>query len=232
MAEVKEAIKQHINSYCTILLGLAEDEPLDLELVEDAKQAYVAMYKKENQDKYPVKPPESPKIFIEREGKFSELHPFHESSFVIGEGDKAKEWMTVEHYFQGMRFRESDPAHMNSIRKAQNAAIAHRRGINSTHRKSRASWSTEKEKVLKDANLMKFRQNEDERKILFQTEDALLFLKNVVDKWLGDPGDGSGENKFGTILMEVREELKKEFSSKISSDTTSDVPNDENNNNE
>lgn len=214
MAQVKEAIKRHVDSYCEILLGLAADDPLDLELLEDAKQAYIAMYKKQNIEHYPIniiKPKKPKKLFIGRDSKFCELHPFYNSSFVVGEGDQAIEWMTVEHYFQGMKFNESDPSHMISIRKAQNAAIAHRRGINATHRKQRSSWAKEKEEVLRDANFMKFRQNEDERKILFDTGNSILLLKNVVDKWLGDPGDGSGENKFGLILMEVREELRKEF---------------------
>ena len=209
MEEVKEAIVKHIGSFCEILLGLAEDEPLDKDFVQEAKIAYLALYEKEK-PKEEVKK-ELKKLIIEREGNLSQLHPFYISSFVQGEGKNAKEWMTLEHYYQGMKFKRTDPNHMEYIRKAHNGAIARRRGENASHKRPRSNWEKVRKNVLKEANLMKFEQNKEECDILLSTEDSILILKNDGDLWLGDPGDGSGENNFGLILMEVREKIRKEL---------------------
>ena len=56
----------------------------------------------------------------------------------------------------------------------------------------------------------KFKQNKDLAKKLIETGDAYLEEGN----WWGDKiwgvCNGEGENRFGKILMQVREELKNE----------------------
>ena len=55
---------------------------------------------------------------------------------------------------------------------------------------------------------MKFSQNPEIAKELLATGDALLIEHTRNDDYWTDGGDGSGKNKLGLLLMQVREELK------------------------
>ena len=55
---------------------------------------------------------------------------------------------------------------------------------------------------------MKFSQNLEIAKELLATGDAILIEHTRNDDYWADGGDGSGKNKLGLLLMQVREELK------------------------
>ena len=55
---------------------------------------------------------------------------------------------------------------------------------------------------------MKFSQNPEISKELLATGDAILIEHTRNDDYWADGGDGSGKNKLGLLLMQVREELK------------------------
>lgn len=74
----------------------------------------------------------------------------------------------------------------------------------------RADWEQVKDELMKTALLAKFRQNKDIREILLSTGDAQLVEHTRNDRYWGDGGDGSGKNKLGLLLMEVRAELRQE----------------------
>lgn len=72
----------------------------------------------------------------------------------------------------------------------------------------RPDWEQVKDDLMKTALLAKFRQNDDIRRILLSTGDAHLIEHTKNDSYWGDGGDGTGKNKLGLLLMEVREILK------------------------
>ena len=55
---------------------------------------------------------------------------------------------------------------------------------------------------------MKFNQQLEIAKGLLATGDAILIEHTQNDAYWADGGDGSGKNRLGLLLMQVREELK------------------------
>jgi len=54
----------------------------------------------------------------------------------------------------------------------------------------------------------KFTQNPKILEKLLGTGKSLIVEHTVNDSYWGDGGDGSGKNRLGLILMELREELR------------------------
>ena len=72
----------------------------------------------------------------------------------------------------------------------------------------RPDWEEIKDEVMLQVLRMKFSQNPEIAKELLATGDALLIEHTRNDDYWTDGGDGSGKNKLGLLLMQVREELK------------------------
>ena len=72
----------------------------------------------------------------------------------------------------------------------------------------RPDWEEVKDEVMLQAHRMKFSQNPKIAKELLATGDAILIKHTRNDDYWADGGDGSGKNKLGLLLMQVREELK------------------------
>jgi ribA/ribD-fused uncharacterized protein len=71
-------------------------------------------------------------------------------------------------------------------------------------------WDEDKYSVMHDCVLAKFLQNHDMRKLLLETGDAILVEDSPIDWYWGCGKDGTGQNKLGQVLMEVRKLLKDE----------------------
>ncbi|WP_432811002.1 NADAR family protein [Pantanalinema sp. GBBB05] len=75
----------------------------------------------------------------------------------------------------------------------------------------RSDWQQIKDDGMRKAVLQKFRTHADIRKILLASEDEVLVENSPIGYYWGCGKDGSGKNKLGQILMEVREILHSEF---------------------
>ena len=115
-----------------------------------------------------------------------------------------KIWPTSEHYFQASKFPGSDYA--EAIRQQPSPKIAAKMG-NSHEHPLRPDWEEVKESVMRKAVLAKFTQHPDLRAWLLDTGDAVLVEHTTKDSYWADGGDGSGKNRLGAILMEVRAQL-------------------------
>lgn len=116
---------------------------------------------------------------------------------------------TVEHFFQASKFLVSDKAHAEAIRcvkKAKDAATMGRDRKHPIHPK----WEQIKEDVMRRGLLQKFRTHMALHEQLLATGDELLVEKSPIDYYWGCGQDGSGLNRLGVILMEVREQLRLE----------------------
>lgn len=116
-----------------------------------------------------------------------------------------KKWPTSEHYFQAQKF--AGTPHEEEVRQCKTPSEAANRG-RSRKLPLRRDWEAVKDQVMLEAVRAKFRQRHELREILLATGDARLVEHTTNDAYWGDAGDGSGKNRLGEILMQVREELR------------------------
>ena len=119
--------------------------------------------------------------------------------------DGGKIWPTSEHYFQAQKFLV--PQIQEKIRQIVSPMDAALEGRNRQN-PLRPDWEEVKDKVMLQVLRMKFSQNPEIAKGLVATGDAILIEHTRNDAYWADGGDGSGKNKLGLLLMQVREELK------------------------
>lgn len=124
---------------------------------------------------------------------------------------KGKQWPTVEHYFQAQKFAGTE--HEESVRQAKSPMIAARMG-RSRQRPLRADWETVNEGVMREALYAEFTQHPGLRSLLLATGDAVIIEHTRNDRYWGDGGDGTGKNRLGELLMELRAKFRAEESGK------------------
>ena len=115
------------------------------------------------------------------------------------------EWPTSEHYYQAQKFVATDPAHAEAIRTTQRPYDAWRMGSDPAHPR-RADWEAVKDEAMRVAIRSKFEQNRELAELLLATGEARLVEHTPTDSYWGDGGDGSGLNRLGELLMELRAE--------------------------
>ena len=118
---------------------------------------------------------------------------------------KGKRWPTTEHYFQAQKFAGTE--HEAAVRACKTPAVAAGMGRD---RKLplRRDWESVKDTVMLDALRAKFTQHADLKATLLGTGDAVLVEHTENDSYWGDGGDGSGKNRLGRLLMQLRGELR------------------------
>lgn len=69
-------------------------------------------------------------------------------------------------------------------------------------------WEQIKDDIMRKALLRKFETHGDIREILLSTGDAEIVENSPIDYYWGCGANGSGKNRLGIILMEVRDILR------------------------
>jgi hypothetical protein len=113
-------------------------------------------------------------------------------------------WPTTEHCFQAQKF--ADPALQQKIRDAKDPGDAARLGRRLPG--LRSDWEQAKDQVMLRALRAKFTQHAKLGRVLLSTGEAELVEHTRNDHYWADGGDGSGKNRLGVLLMQLREELK------------------------
>ncbi len=134
-------------------------------------------------------------------GEFGWLSNFSQYPIEI----EGLQWPTTEHYYQAAKFT-NDPEWMEAIRTVSPPYNAWRMGRCPKHTR-RADWDAVKDTVMLRAVRAKFDQHLNLQHALLGTGAAILVEHSPLDSYWGDGGDGSGENRLGKILMQVRAEL-------------------------
>jgi N-glycosidase YbiA len=119
---------------------------------------------------------------------------------------KGRIWPTSEHYFQAQKFAGTE--HEEAVRLAKSPMVAARMG-RSRQRPLRPDWETAKDDIMREALRAKFDQHHELRSLLLSTQDAQLVEHTANDRYWGDGGDGTGKNRLGQLLMELRAELRR-----------------------
>ncbi len=120
---------------------------------------------------------------------------------------KGKRWPTSEHYFQAQKF--AGTPHEEAIRRAPTPMLAAQIGRD-RKRPLRSDWEHVKEEIMREALYAKFTQHPDLMAQLLATGQAELVEHTQNDRYWGDGGDGSGKNRLGHLLVEIRERIRQE----------------------
>jgi ribA/ribD-fused uncharacterized protein len=143
-----------------------------------------------------------PLLFYSTSEPYGEFSNFAASPITI----RGKVWPTTEHYFQGQKFAKTE--HEEDIRRAKSPMTAARFGRD-RKRPLRKDWESVKDSIMREAVMAKFAQHPDLCSLLLSTGTRKIVEHTENDSYWGDGGDGSGKNKLGIILMEIRERLRK-----------------------
>ena len=116
-------------------------------------------------------------------------------------------WPTTEHYFQAQKFIGTPYYdYIRSLASPKEAFLVPRNLQASKW--VRADWMSVKDDIMLKALRAKFTQNDHLKHILLDTKQRELVEHTSNDTYWGDGGDGSGQNKLGKLLMQVRTEIK------------------------
>lgn len=115
---------------------------------------------------------------------------------------------TTEHYFQAQKFVAS-PTDYEAIATAPTPRIAADRGRERT-RPLRPDWNEVKDDAMRRALRAKFETHSDLRELLLATGTETLVEKTSGDYYWGCGTKGTGENKLGKLLEELRDALRGE----------------------
>ena len=113
-------------------------------------------------------------------------------------------WQTVEHYFQAQKFL--DPDHREKIRTSYSAKQAAELG-RSRAIPIRKDWENVKDQIMFDAVLKKFQTHKELAQLLISTGKEAIVENAPGDYYWGAGKDGTGLNKLGHILEEVRAKI-------------------------
>ena len=114
-------------------------------------------------------------------------------------------WPTSEHYFQAQKF--SGTPYVERVRSAPTPMKAAEMGRD-RRLPLRPDWEQVKDDVMRQAVRRKFETHADIREILLSTGNDRIVENAPRDYYWGCGADGSGQNKLGRILMEVRDALR------------------------
>lgn len=145
--------------------------------------------------------PETVYFYSDREQPFGAFSNFSKHGFELD----GRYWKTSEHYFQAQKFAGTQ--HEEAIRLAPAPMTAANMGRERS-RPLRADWNEVKEDVMRRALRAKFAAHPELRDLLLSTGDAAIVENAPGDFYWGCGKDGSGTNRLGALLMELREELR------------------------
>jgi N-glycosidase YbiA len=112
-------------------------------------------------------------------------------------------WPTVEHFFQAQKFLEADIK--ERIRQAATPKEARSLG-QSRDFTLRSDWEAVREQIMLEGLRVKFRVPAA-RDLLLSTGNRMLVESSPFDYFWGSGQDGSGQNRLGHLLEQVRTEL-------------------------
>lgn len=114
-------------------------------------------------------------------------------------------WPTVEHYYQSQKFTGTPNEEVIRVAETPTKAKLCAEALSKAHCRER--WDLVKEQVMLDGLRAKYRQHPDLGRMLVRTAERTLVEHTALDSYWGDGGDGTGRNRLGVLLMQVRAEL-------------------------
>lgn len=143
------------------------------------------------------------RFFSKLDNEFRGFSNFAPSPVVID----GKRYPTVEHFFQASKY-PSDITWQEAIRVSATPAKAKQLGTQKDKMdKVRPDWDSKKEEIMITGLRAKFQQNSGLLQQLKETGERPL-IEASTDAFWGEGRTGSGKNRMGKLLEQVRTELK------------------------
>ena len=139
--------------------------------------------------------------FYHSDQPWGELSNFSKHAVFIG----GCVWSTVEHFYQAQKF--DDAHHKEAIRCCATPMLAKNHAVELSKKHQRQNWEDKKEAVMLEGLRAKFSQHPDLAKRLRRSGERRLVEHTRNDAYWGDGGDGTGKNRLGHLLMQVRAEI-------------------------
>ena len=117
------------------------------------------------------------------------------------------EWLTVEHYYQAMRFTNSN--YQEKIRQAKTVETAIKLG-KTIFKKKRPDWKKIETTIMTRALYTQCQIYPEMREALVNTGEQRLVENSQFDYFWGCGRVRRGNNHYGNILMNIRNKLKEE----------------------
>ena len=118
-----------------------------------------------------------------------------------------RNWPTAEHYYQAMKFQETEI--QEAIRTSDSPKKARKMG-RSRLRKIRKDWRQVKVVFMTRALYTQCKQYPFLSEKLLDTGEQLLVENSQFDYFWGCGRDKRGDNHYGQVLMNVRNKLRQE----------------------
>jgi ribA/ribD-fused uncharacterized protein len=118
-------------------------------------------------------------------------------------------WRSTEHYYQAMKFA-SHPEVQEQIRGVKWAGDAWKLANRNFRHLVDPDWREKKESIMLKALRAKFFQHPELADVLLSTWDESIVEHSANDSFWADAEDGSGRNRLGELLMQVRSELRQQ----------------------
>lgn len=144
--------------------------------------------------------------FFGKDGNFSIFSNYAFTPLVIG----GLEYPTVEHYFQSMKFADTDPDYAEEVRLSKTPNESKQLGKSREHR-IHPHWGGvdgESIRVMGKALFCKALQNERFRNLLLSTGDAMIIEASPWDSFWGEGRNKKGKNMLGKMLCDLRGMLR------------------------
>ncbi len=144
-------------------------------------------------------------VFLSRSDESQVLGTHMFQPFILD----GKEWLSVEHYFQAMKFETTSPDYYEKIRLASDAKKARKLGA-TRFKKVRSDWKKVRRVVMTRAVYTRSHAHPDSKDALLETGKRKIMENSQYDYYWGCGRDRRGENIYGQVLMDVREKLLSE----------------------
>jgi len=136
---------------------------------------------------------------VTTENDYAALDPFAPTPMELTYMDETHPYKTLEHFYESVRFRKSDPAFEKEVRMAKTAEEAKTMAATKTN----STVPQEQIALMKLASTKKVNAVEGLRQTLLGSGEAPLVYASEDPFW-GNGSDGKGANHLGKIWMEVR----------------------------
>jgi hypothetical protein len=152
----------------------------------------------------PLFPPDQTEaVYLSRSDPLHPLGTFSRHSIFLED----LEWPSVEHYYQAMKFEDTE--YRERIRRADHPKKARKLG-RTRWKQRRKDWKEVKVTVMTRGVYIKCRTHPEIAEALLATDDTQLFENSNYDYFWGCGRDRRGNNMYGKVLMNVRDKLIEE----------------------
>jgi ribA/ribD-fused uncharacterized protein len=144
-------------------------------------------------------------LYVSRTDTTHPLASYSKHSFELD----GETWPSVEHYYQAMKFEDSDVR--DRIRQAHHPEVAGE--LAKKHKKAiRDDWKKIKQVVMTRGAYIKCRTHAEVAEALLASGDTAIVETSQFDYYWGCGRDGRGHNTYGKVLMGIRDKLREEMS--------------------